>query len=320
MELLRLSNSEMQAYQRCRRKWWLDTYRGLEKRADDEAGSPFSIGNLIHDSLACYYDPTAKGDPVAFVKAAIAADLEKSPTQYDALIKEQELCVLMIEGYMEWLAETGEDQDLEILGVETIAEAKLYDGAHLISKLDAPVRRISDGMRLSLEHKSVASLTAPLPLLKLDQQLLSEHLVRFLHLIEQGATPDEAITNCSGILYNMLRKVKRTAAAKPPFYGREDITHNIYELRNHWKHVVQVAQSIQATRAILDTGADHHTVVPPTPRRECTWDCEFFKVCIMADDGSDFEGAVEALYQKGDPLQRYLGATKLTDVLKEVPA
>lgn len=312
-DVLLLSNSEMQSFRRCHRKWYLGVYRRLSPRVEDLPGTPFSIGNLVHDGLARYY--AGEGDPVAFVEATIDEDLGVMPTYADELEKERALVVAMLTGYMEWLEETGADQELTILGVEQMAQAKLVDGVDLISKLDAPVHRESDGAKLALEHKSVASLTQPLALLKLDTQLLTEHLVRFLHLVEQGASEAEAQEACHGILYNMLRKVKRTASAKPPFYGRVDVPHNIIELRNHWRHCVSVARQIQESTRRLDAGESHHAVCEPNPKRECAWDCPFFKVCPMADDGSDFEGALRDLYVERDPLQRYDGADMLDDAV-----
>jgi hypothetical protein len=313
-ELL-LSNSEMQTFRRCGRKWYLSTYRRLKPRAINMPGSPFSIGNVVHDSLAAYYDPTVKADPVAFAHGIIDEKRGLNPELGNFQDKEEELIVIMLEGYLEWLEETGADQDLQVIGTETMAEAVLIPGVKLISKLDAPVTRISDGAKMALEHKTLKSMTVPLPLLKLDTQLLTEHLVRFLHLQEAGATAEEAQEACHGILYNMLRKVKRTASAKPPFYGREDVPHNIHELRAHWRHCVSVALEIQNKRSRLDQGETHHTVCPPSPTRNCTWDCDFFKICVMADDGSDFEGALHDLYEERDPLERYDDAAELEDTV-----
>lgn len=318
---LRLSNSEMSAFRRCSRKWYLGHYRRLKKRTDDEPGSALSIGNFVHDALAKYYDPSPEYsgfDPINWMETTIAQDIEVVPQWEKDIRKEGELCLAMVSGYLEWLQETGADSDLRIDGSESKVEIPLRNGrtgeplgVNLISKLDAPVTRISDGSRLALEHKTVQSLSQPLGLLKLDTQLLTEHLVRFLHAIEAGVPEDEAYDQCHGILYNMLRKVKRTAAAKPPFYDRVDVPHNINELRNHWRHVVSYAAQIREATDRLDAGQGHHAVCPPSPRKECTWDCPFFQVCVMADDGSDFEGALGALFEEHDPLERYIDAEAL---------
>lgn len=322
MTTLRLSNSEMKEYRRCKRKWYLSTYRRLGKLAPDLPGEPLSIGNVVHDALAAYYEsrqPRKRKviDPVAWAEQQYAVRIQEVPQYAESLEKERQLTTIMLQGYLEWLEETGADADLRIVGAETMVEVVIVpesehgSAVHLISKLDAPVERISDGAKLVLEHKTVGSLDRPLETLKLDTQLLSEHLARFLHDMEAGASADEAYDQCQGVLYNMLRKVKRSATAKPPFYGREDIIHNRYELRNHWRHVLAVAREIQATTKALNAGGDHHTLCAPNPTRDCSWDCDFFKVCVMFDDGSNAEGALNALYEERDPLQRYADSVRL---------
>jgi hypothetical protein len=308
---LRLSNSEMSTFRRCERKWWLSQYRRLQSVNPQKPGSALSIGNLVHDALANFYDPEVKADPVAFVDQHLTARLAADPMHEDELMKENNLVHIMLGGYVEWLAETGADEDIQVTGTERMVEVPLVDGVNLLSKLDAPVERISDGAKLAFEHKTTGDLDGPLNKLKLDTQLLTEHLARFLDAIEKGATPEEAYDQCHGILYNQLKKVKRTAAAKPPFYARTDITHNIHELRNHWKHVLVIARKIQDRRTRLDAGESHHTVCEPNPTNDCTWDCSFFKICVLFDDGSDVEGAIAAMYIEGDPLERYADTLKL---------
>jgi hypothetical protein len=301
----------MSTFRRCRRKWYVTTYRRLQPRVGPAPGSPLSIGSLVHDALAAYYDPEQRADPVAYALDRVDVTVRDNPGLEDEIRKENDLATIMLEGYLEWLEETGADADLVLEGSERVAEASLSDDVTLISKLDAPVSRRSDGAKLALEHKTVGALRVPAEL-KLDTQLLTEHLVRFMDAQAKGATPEEAYDQCRGVLYNMLRKVKRTAAAKPPFYGREEVPHNIHELRNHWRHVMAIAREIQHTTERLDAGESHHTACPPTPIADrCKWDCPLFKICVLADDGSDFEGALGALFEEGDPLERYVGAEAL---------
>lgn len=308
---IRLSNSEMAAFRRCKRKWYVTVYRRLALKLGAQPGSALSIGTVVHDALAAYYDPDLKADPVTYVQEMYSAEIADKPGLEDDLLKEQALVVAMLEGYLIWLADEGIDSDIQVLGTERMVEVPLIAGATLISKLDAPVFRERDGARLAFEHKTVGGLDEPLPMLKLDTQLLTEHLVLFLDYIRKGASTEEAYAQCHGILYNMLKKVKRTAAAKPPFYRRVDVPHNLTELRNHWAHVVAIAREIQATRARLDAGENHHSVCPPNPKRECTWDCPVFRVCVLFDDGSDIEEALDAMYEEVDPLERYIGTKHL---------
>jgi hypothetical protein len=46
-------------------------------------------------------------------------------------------------------------------------------------------------------------------------------------------------------------------------------------------------------------------VAYPNPTENCAWDCEFFVVCPMHDDGSRVDDAIAALYVSGDPMARY---------------
>jgi hypothetical protein len=308
MTLLHLSNSEMSTWRRCRRKWWFGTYRELGPRAELVAGTASKLGVLVHDALSGYYADHL--DPVTHVRDWERATLLRHPEEDTEIRKQADLSAIMLEGYLEWLEETGADAELTVLGTEMAVEVVLIPGVTLLSKLDAPVERESDGAKLDLEHKTVSTMTPPAQL-KLDTQLLTEHLARFLHTREQGATDEEAYAACHGVLYNMLRKVKRTPSASPPFYGRETVPHNIHELRAHWRHVAAIAREIQQARERLDAGESHHSVAPPNPTRDCHWDCEFFKVCVMADDGSHLEGALEAIYVRRDPLERYADAESL---------
>lgn len=296
----------MSCFRRCRRKWWLTYARGLRPRARNSYGSALSIGNLVHDALAFMYDPENLGqDPVQYAGNKVQSAIEENPGYEIEILKEWELCEIMLTGYVEWLESTGEDSDLRFVGSERKVEIPMTENVALISKLDAPVERISDGAKLALEHKTVSSLDQPLTLLKIDTQLLTEHLVRFMDAQAKGATPEEAYDECQGILYNMLRKVKRTARAKPPFYGRETVLHNLPELRNHWKHVIAIANDIQQSYERLERGEDHHLVFPPSPATDCKWSCPFFTVCNMFDDNSRVESAIEAIYEVADPLERY---------------
>lgn len=315
---LGLSNSEMQVFSRCRRRWYLGHYRRMKPRVDPAAGSAISVGNLVHDALAAYYDPTASIDPVVYAEAALKVAIEETPSNETDLRKEFALVSAMLKGYMEWLETEGADADLTIIGSEQTVRVPLRGldgqeiGVTLLSKLDAPVERKSDGMRLALEHKTTGSLTEPLIGFRINSQFLTEHLARFLNSMEAGMTAEQAYEDCPGILVNLLKKSKRTATAKPPFYARLEVPHNIHELRNHWKHVVAIATEIAETERRLDAGEDHHTAAPKNaiPDR-CKWECEFFRLCPLFDDGSDAEGALHAIYEERDPLERYADAHEL---------
>ena len=325
-ETKRLSNSEVSLFKRCRRQWWLAYYRRLG-RPEPDYGKPTGLGTRVHNALAELYKP---GEAVTtesvldFMRKEIDRDIERHPSYEDTIRKDGTLALVMMEGYLQWLEEEGLDQDLILVAPEEAVEVPLDDeevnraahaaglaGVNIISKLDVRVQKESDRSRWNLEHKTVQSLTQPVPLLQTDAQLLTEHLVEFLKLLEEGHADQRA----DGVLYNMLRKVKRTANAKPPFYGREEVRHNLEELRAHWRQTrFWALQILDATRQ-LNEGVHHQDVVPPSRSRDCTWQCPFAQVCLagLFDDGSDVEGALADLYTEVDPLQRYSRDTEESD-------
>lgn len=302
----------MRAWRRCRRKWWLGQYRGLQRPDTDDFNRPLSIGTRVHDVLAFYYSPGLERDPreaMDHLREGVESDVEANPAFEVDIRKEADLVEKMLDGYFNWLEESGADSDLKVVEPESEVEVELFEGATILSKIDARVERISDGRRGALEHKTVGSLTDPVRRLQVDSQLLTEHLVEYISLLDEGHEENRA----DFVLYNMLRKTKRTARAKPPFYAREEVRHNVYELRSHWYHVAAIAREILSATEKLDAGGDPNSLCYPNPTADCTWDCTFSSVCLGGhfDDGSEVEPLLEESYVEGDPLERYRSSTGL---------
>ena len=317
-----LTQSTIKTWDRCRRKWWLDYYRGLEK--PNEYRSPFTIGNLVHDALDAYYTSTYSNgellDPVAYIKELSLNQMTVTPEFGEAIAKDASLATIMVEGYLEWLEETGVDSDFEHVDPERTIKAQLISGrppggcnsnpskpvppVFLLGKLDGKVRT-RDGWIGFLEHKTVGNFTDLPSFAHIDRQLLSYDLLEYLELLETYGKVEDEKPPTDGALLNMLRKVRRGATSKPPFYERMVVKHNIHQLRNHWRHVVSIALDIQRATARLDAGEDHHVVVTPMPASDCRWSCQFFDICGMFDDGSDVESVIEFEFQEHDPLERY---------------
>jgi hypothetical protein len=324
-----VSNSEVQTFKDCPRRWWLAWYRGLTPRVQRVDG-PASTGTRIHAALASYYVPDGEtpADPLATLEYNQTEDLEALRARYDPLgedysewtpaqdelLKQFDLERAMIEGYVQWLEETGADEDLEVVASEAYVEAELLSQSEgklwygtavkLIGKLDARTLSRTTGRRRFIDHKTVGSLHDPI--LGINQQMLHYQLIEFLNT-------DDGEARCDGALYNMLRKVKRTAKATPPFYGRVPIDHNIHELRNYREQLIGVTTRMVEAEEYLGDHGNHHGAVPSRPSRDCVWKCEFFKICRMFDDGSRVEDAVRDLYEVRDPLSYYGGREKVSD-------
>lgn len=320
----RFSNGELRTWSRCQRKWYLTHYRALGLKSVKVTGAR-QLGTRVHAALAAAYDPEPPNGhaglaPVQIAldafNATVAADYdtltqEHDPEQLPAyvaeLLAEADLGRAMLEGYFDWLAETGADEGYEVVAPEQILEVDAQFGlerpVHLIAKLDLRLIRRLDGARLFLDHKTAGSLTQHSRVLHLDRQMLHYALCEYLTLLEEGV--DAEGVRCGGALYNMLKKVKRTAAAKPPFYDRLEVRHSIVELQNYWSQVRGTVQQILEATARLDAGESHHSVCPPTPEETCTWSCDMFAVCPMLDDGSRAEDYIAEQLVVINPLARY---------------
>ena len=298
-----LSHSEMAMWRRCRRKWYLSQHRGL-RRVGVSFNDAFGIGNRVHDALSSYYDPEKRLDPVQFVRGTVAADLVKYPEHEDTINKEAAQAELMISGYLDWLSETGIDQGLEVIESEKAVVVDLIPGTRVISKLDVRVEHAELGGRYALEFKTTSTIKPPAHL-SINTQFLTEHLAEYLWLLQNERDPE---SGAKGVIRRALLKSKRTARAKGPFFASETVRHNVTQLRNHWYHVVAIAEEINTATEALDAGASHHTICHPNPTDQCSWDCPFVRQCQNMDsDPDNAERAFQTQFEVGDPLERYQG-------------
>lgn len=317
-----LSNSEAQTWKRCRRKWWLTYYRKLKPRFTDLAGKAAS-GTRVHETLSHWYSPDRPDDlnlldVLSFYIARdrklihsemIGEQIATDSDLYRSRMGEYQTTVsyerAMIEGYSQWLEESGIDAELEVVSAETPMISHYstvhipgthdrYIDVYIIGIVDAVVHRILDGKLLFIDHKTTASLSQPLQTIHMNEQILHYMLLM----------PNRA----SSALWNLIKRVKRTGRAIPPFFDRVQVSHSKLELNSYMSHLNGVIDDILRAKLDLDKAFDHHRVVYPSVRQECTWDCPFFSVCHMLDDGSHAEPFISAKYVQGDPLERYKNA------------
>lgn len=313
--LRRISNSEVQTFKHCRRRWWLGWYRGLVLKARKVTG-PAPLGTRLHEALSHYYVPegTEQRHPVEALDAILQRDqaalvANYGDTESEALLtaladfsKEADLARAMLEGYMEWIAETGYDSQYEVIAPEVVLEAIIEAASNhrfiLAGQLDVRLRRRHDGVNLLMDHKSVQNFDAPRLRLQLDEQMKT-----YLLLEHENRQLDEA--RVEGALYNMMRRVKRTGNAKPPFYERLEIMHNPNVIANFKERLKGEALTINHVEQCLREEVPHNIIVYPTPSDACRWKCEFNAVCSMLDDDSRAEQFISEHYVQINPLDRY---------------
>jgi hypothetical protein len=297
--VIRLSNSEIQTFKDCRRRWWLTYYRRLKPRNQDFTGA-LALGSRIHAALDDHY---AKGVPLLDAHSRLVetdrnlliADFRDT----DTLDGEAELGRIMLEGYEQWVEENGIDSELEMISTEETIIAPLFNGeVELQGKLDMRVRRKVDGVRMFRDFKTVGgSLSDFAMLAPMNEQVLTYMLLETFQSKEGERS--------EGGIFTMLKKVKRTASARPPFYDQIEVRHNVFTLRSFWNRIHGTITDLMRVRTALDEGSDHTSVAYPHPTRDCKWKCQFFTVCTLMDDGSAAEQALSEMFEEGDPYSYY---------------
>ena len=295
----RLSNSEIQTFKDCRRRWWLQYYRRLQPKQKDMTGA-LALGTRIHAALDAHY---AQGTPLLQAhselvekdKQLLLADFR----DVNDLETEAELGRIMLEGYEQWVEENGIDAELEMISTEEKIIAPLFNGAvELQGKLDMRVRRKADGVRLFRDFKTVGgSLSEFSSMAHMNEQVMT-------YMLLESSKFDEKERSEGGI-FTLLKKVRRTAAAKPPFYDHVEIRHNIFTMRSFWQRIHGTIADLMRIRTALDAGENPAFHVYPRASRDCKWKCQFFAICPMFDDGSAVEQALSDSYEEKDPYAYY---------------
>jgi hypothetical protein len=303
-KLIQISNSEIQTWKECRRKWWLSSYRGLFPKTRSMVG-PLPLGTRVHAACEAYYgygedllavySALVAEDRIKFLTSADAGNEEKE-RKFDA---EAELGRIMLEGYLEWVEETGLDSDVEVVSAEQVISyfPEEFDGrVEIMGKLDLLVKNKLTGFLSALDLKTAASFDS-----YEKMYLLNEQLRMYALLLQRS----EGSVVIDGGIYRMLKKNKRTERAKPPFYQQMKINVNQKTIDSFEQRTLATVHDMVDARRRLDEGESHLRVAYPTPQDSCSWKCPFFHGCSMFDDGSAVEEWLDAMFDQGDQYERY---------------
>lgn len=320
--MITISNTEMQTWQRCRRKWLVSYYLGYQP-ADEEVTGNRILGIRVHTALEGYYGYGL--DPLAVLGVLYQIELDASPEFEPELLKERDLASAMIEGYLEWAAETGADASLKVVATETDLVVPLpgVEGVQLRAKMDQVVLHEETGL-LSFHDWKTAGAFERHDVLALDPQF------KFYSMMQRMAsghvTPSGEIEQLSdkpvvsGGMVTTLRRVKRTDRSKPPYYQRDEFRYDPETINSTLMKAQRIGYEIAKARQALDwaytEGMGDLELVNIMQRglfpanqipHECKWSCPFVSLCPMMDDGSDWAGVLTASghFKQEDPYSYY---------------
>jgi len=302
------SNSQLRTFKRCRRKYWLAFVRRLHPIRFPFTG-PRQLGTRVHGALQAYYDVTTdwahgRDRAIAYLESLRDQELAKVEEGGDlgAILKEHDLAVAMVEGYAAWAVEEGVDVGLTPVAAEQLVRTPSpVPGVDLMGKLDLVVRKESDGAEGFIDYKTVGDLQSPLKHLGMDEQFRMYALMQRLIAASLGQSPVRFH------IYRMLKKSKRTARAKPPFFADYEVYISDPELRAMWDRLFgELTDLLDFERRIEAHPERHRSIAYPTPTRDCSWECDFYMVCPMFDDDrADPEHVLVMNYEEGDPHAHY---------------
>jgi len=277
------SHSEMATYKDCKRKWYLQYYLKLRRRREPRALAR-DTGILTHAALHHFYvsgglnNDLSKDVMYAFLSAARDEDLLKVPADEQDTVREiHDTTKIIVDGYVEWLHETGADIGYKFNHSEVELRAPgPVPGTEIMGVIDLGGEHEMSGDLFVMDTKVTNSI---------------DGMLKTLHLVEQGPmyavlakindpNPDRGFR----VVWNMLKRNKQTARAKPPFYQRYELAINMAQLQQFYLQLQGQMEEILRTEARLNDGESHIKVAYPSPSGDCTWKCPYFSVCGAMND------------------------------------
>lgn len=291
------SHSEMSTYKDCKRKWYLQYFLKL-RRISNPIAKARDTGILVHGALETFYvagglnGPDPAGIIESFLTNARDEDILKVPKdrQKDTLDVHNTARIL-VEGYLEWLGETGADVGFVFdKREEELRVPGPVEGTELMGVIDLGGTEVRSGDLFVMDTKTTNSI---------------DTMLRTLHIQEQGPTyailaklldPDP--NRGFRVIWNMIKNCKQTAKAKGPFYQRYELAINPDQLRQFYLQIQGQMEEILRTEARLNDGEHHVRVAYPTPTPDCSWKCPYLAICGAMNDitNNDVDYLIRAYY------------------------
>jgi hypothetical protein len=289
----------MDTFKTCRRRWFLQYYLKLRRKYQAPRIAA-DTGSAVHDALHTFYVLGGVHNYDDALEAALnALELRRDSDLARVAGDDQgtkdteeihEVAAIVAEGYFEWLIETGADDHWRVEGTEEKLQVIGPLDTEIKGYVDLRGTHIPSGDLLVVDTKVVASI---------------DDTIKTLHMNEQGplyaallkmAEPD----NDRGfrVVWNMLKRNKHSAKAKPPLYQRYELAINPDMLRQFYAQLHGQIQDMLTLEGRLNDGEAHHIVAYPTPTRDCSWKCPYFSLCgAMNDPRNDVDWIIQNNYE-----------------------
>lgn len=297
---IKISNSEINTFLDCKRRWYLQYHLGLRKKSDGtEQVTALTYGTRIHSALEGWYvpDESARINPREAIRKIYADDAPIVEFAGGDMVKfreDQKSSFFLIDYYMDKVEKEGLDYGLTYVSAEQGYEVEIDEGIIFRGMMDAIVERETDGSRYIIDHKTYKAPGPEIAVAHLNTQFLG-----YMYLYRENNED-----YLSGAIMNIFKKVKTTRAKD--IIQREVIRHTQLETDNYARRLRVIGNDILKLKNLLDDGGDPSVLAYPHPTNNCSWKCPFLTACGMMDDGSYWEEFLDANYEKHDVNERYV--------------
>lgn len=303
-----ITHSDLSQFLTCRRQWHYNYV--LDYRPPERPTGPLALGTRVHSALEAYYKGETD-DPVAWIDAkgkedlaALDYDNSAKPWDFTQMYEDMVMGRNCIKLYMEWLEETGADDNYRTVAVEEKVEVPILGGrAVLRGKVDLLKEDITSGLMCADDFKTSSDWGGDL------RGQLERSYQHWCYLIGlQYCYPDRNV-ECSQ--YTVLRKVKKIPPTPPksPLIQRFTVPATRRAIGAKRAQIDRIATEMLALRDKEDLA-----VFYPSPGRACAW-CDYKSPCDLQDESA--ESALALLsnggYVQGTRYDRYLDKKQETD-------
>jgi PD-(D/E)XK nuclease superfamily len=293
-----VSNSEISLFLRCRRHWYLKHVLCLAPDGGEPPVGNMQLGSRMHLAFEAYFKSGQQFSLPYWVDQVYGAAMLAFAAYADEVREEHRLTRLMAEGYVDWAAEEGIDEGIEIIAAEQDVQVPMpgMSGVTLRGRLDQMIRRVRDGAVLFRDWKTTGNLAVANDL-ELSPQM------RYYTMLKRLQEKDSRVDG--GQVVYLLRS-KRTARATPPFYRLEEIRYDRNTLNATYLKTRQVISEMLFARSRIErSGVDHRQAVYPSPMYSCSWDCPFVAMCPLMDSGEGWRDMAKGEFRQQDPAYYY---------------
>ena len=309
--MITVSNSEIGTFDRCRREWYLKYYLGVAPAEPEITGNAI-MGTRVHAAMEGFYGYGL--DPLTVLGVLYDMTITQYPDHKDELLKEREMATIMVDGYMEYIAESGVDANLRVVAVEQELLVELYPGITLRVRMDQVVLDEQTGLLSFLDFKTAANFDK-------HEVICQDPQMKTYSVAQRIVARGNGAPLVDGGIIRTLRRVKRTAKSTPPYYQNDPFRYNAEQLDSAEARLTALALKIVTARFMLDrayedtggnladiNGVQRGDLAPSWMPNDCTWRCPFAAgLCPAMDDGSDWPGIItgSGRFTQTDPYAYY---------------